>query len=48
MTFEAPTVEEIAEATEQDLEQVARDFYAAAKAAEAPVDETVGTTTADD
>lgn len=48
MTFEAPTVEEIAEATEQDLEQVARDFHATAKAAEAPSDEPVDAALADD
>lgn len=48
MTFEAPTVEEIAEATGQDFEQVARDFHATAKAAEAPVDEAADASPADD
>lgn len=48
MTFEAPTVEEIAEATGQDFEQVARDFHATAKAAEAPADETAAMSSADD
>jgi hypothetical protein len=34
MSFDAPTVEEVVEATGQDFEQVARDFYATARAAE--------------
>lgn len=48
MTFDAPTVEEIAEATDQEFEQVARDFYATAKAAEAPVEATGNASPADD
>ncbi|WP_172861817.1 hypothetical protein [Halopenitus persicus] len=48
MCFEAPTVEEVAEATGQDLEQVARDFHATAKAAEESPDETVDVSPADD
>jgi predicted DsbA family dithiol-disulfide isomerase len=48
MTFEAPTVEEIAEATGQDFEQVARDFHATAKAAEVSVDEAANASPADD
>lgn len=47
MAFEAPTVEEVADATGQDLEQVARDFYATAKVAEDPGDESTHTSDAD-
>ena len=48
MTFEAPTVEEVADATGQNFEQVARDFYATAKAADAPVEGEAGAAPADD
>ena len=48
MTFEAPTVGEIAEATGQDFEQVARDFHEMVKATEAPVDEVVDASPVDD
>lgn len=48
MTFEAPTVEEIADATGQDFEQVARDFHAVAKATEISGDEIGEVTSADD
>lgn len=42
MTFEAPSVEEVAEATGQDFEQVARDFHATAKATEVSLDDSSG------
>lgn len=48
MTFDAPTVEEIADATGQDLEQVARDFHAFAKATEGSDEESEGASPADD
>jgi len=48
MTFDAPTVEEIADATGQDFQQVARDFYAASKVSEVPADDTDGASSADD
>jgi hypothetical protein len=48
MTFDAPDVEEIADATGQDFEQVARDFYATAKAAEGPDERASESASADD
>jgi len=48
MPFDAPDVEEIANATGQDFEQVARDFYATAKAAEAPTEDASELASADD
>jgi hypothetical protein len=48
MSFDAPTVEEVADATGQDFEQVARDFYATAKATEVDVSDATGASAADD
>lgn len=48
MTFDAPTTKEIVEATGQDFEQVARDFYATAKAAEVPAESGTEVSSADD
>lgn len=48
MGFDAPTVEDIANATGQDFEQVARDFYATAKALEPDQSSTEDSSPADD
>lgn len=48
MGFEAPTVKEVADATKQDFEQGARDFYAVAKAMEPTSSEDNDTAPADD